>query len=171
MNDLEVFRPVPPPEFTGPGVPDPSVTPQPAGSRLTVVEQVYHGVEGDDPTSVVHRFYRMLKSDEMAHVYRTKVTSRPEPLDSARLRSVGCVRVVNEEGRYFRVNPTPVERWDVLQRVVEVFQVLPDGTLPLRPFALIPPGEDVRFTPGDFEGLRVRVQHQTAKVTVYVYPG
>ena len=74
--------------------------------------------------------------------------------------------VVNEEGKYTQRIPSPSEREESDKRVLEVGILVEGVTM----FAVIPPQQSIRFSPGQGVGLyMIRSRHATARYAVHVF--
>lgn len=146
-------------EFVGPML----VKARPA--RITVVETVYHQPPDAQPATVAaSRFGRALAhgADRRPDSYLMAVGADWTPLDCGRVPDCGLLVLVNEEGRFVAVQPTPAERAAAEAKVAEVGV----GGVP---FALLRPGESCRFEPAAAVELRCRAG--SARVSVHLVPG
>jgi hypothetical protein len=153
-------------------------------SRIGVVESVYCQQPGDNPISAESRFSRWLNTDEQPYSRKIKVTEEWQPLDWGWLKKASMLVVVNEEGRFLQVQPTPQERCDAISKVVEIgiAVCLDGGTLNI-PFAEILPRESSRFSPcksieaglvlccrhGE-ASLVLRCRHGEARCSIMLFP-
>lgn len=152
--------------------------------RIAVVEYVYHQQPDVQPTVTESRFSRWLESQEQPYLRRLTLDQTWRELDFGWLKQSGMLVLKNEEGR-FHVQPTKDEREDMAARIIEVALFLPgeknDGSrtmhdTPLRKaigpliFAIVRPGESLRFEPHDVGCLRIRTMHGSARCSIMVLP-
>ena len=138
--------------------------------RLTVVEQVYHQIAGEQPTSVNSQFSRVLASDEQPYVRRCKATEDWQPIDIGWVEDVGMLVIVNNEGTFRHRIPTDEQRAEVAKRVLDVGVETATGICRILRVWKIPPGESGRGQPIYPKQLRIRSQYGTVLFTIYVFP-
>ena len=152
-------------------------------SRLTVVEHVYHEPSDDAGTNTQRSFSRKLKTNEQPFVRKTKAGSDWRPLATGSwLEDSSMLVLSNDEGGFQRI-PTPEEKRALEDKILEVAVLPPppskkDRTMhstkmpecvPLV-FALVHPGETLRFTPADLSLLHVRSKSSEVKMTLTLLP-
>jgi hypothetical protein len=133
-------------------------------NRITVVETLYHKSGDNQPKGHEHRFTRQLESDEQAYERTCRVGEDWTLIDAGWLNGaqIGMLILVNDEGKFPQTIPTAAEVAEASEKVLEL------GTTEC--FAIVPPGESLRFVPYDITNLRVRSAHGTIKYTLKFYP-
>lgn len=143
--------------------------PPPLKPRLTVVEHVYHQEGGGkSPTGADSVSARFLLTDEQPFIRKTRIGETWVPVETGWLRNKGVslVRIANE-ATVFTVYPSPQEKEEAERKVLEIG--MEDGS-GVRRFAVVRPGESIRFEPDAFPSLRVRCRSGFAQVTIHVFP-
>lgn len=151
--------------------------PPPLKPRLTVVEHVYHQEGGGkSPTGADSVSARFLLTDEQPFIRKTRIGETWVPVEAGWLRDKGVslVRIANE-ATVFTVYPSPQEKEEADRKVLEIGMEVDsqiDGEVSslVVTFAVVRPGESIRFEPDDFPSLRVRCRSGFAQVTIHVFP-
>lgn len=142
-------------------------------SRLTVVDNTYHQVDGSpEPLGLVHRYSRTIKDGGQAYTRSVKVGGTWQPIDSGWLKGPALVILENREGLEYQVNPTHEDRASDKQKVVTVGFILV-GFTPSEEIAkglILQPGEHVKFQVRDVAAIRLRCEHKEAKVMIHLVP-
>jgi len=140
--------------------------------RITVVELVYHQVNGEeDATCSEARFSRQLEtSGEYPYVRHTKATEEWQHLDLGWIADVGCsmLTIENNEGYFKQRLPTEDEKTEVDKKAIEL-GYSPYAS-PILSCFLIPPKESFRCCPSNAKDLMIRCQSGEAKYTLTVFP-
>jgi hypothetical protein len=135
-------------------------------NRITVIEFVYHKAQDRSPAVHENRYTRMLASDEQFYSRSTKVGEGWKPLDLGWFEEdpnkIGLMVLVNDEGKKTAANKEEAE--DVSKRILEL------GLKTDSVFALLPPGESMRFVPHKAEELVIRSSYGEARFTLKLYP-
>lgn len=134
-------------------------------SRITVVEQVYHQVSGDQPHLVESKFSRELESDEQPYERHLKVGEEPELLDCGWVKKASQLLIINEEGRFLQTQPTEAEREELQLKVLEVYF----GKLSIDSW-IVPPGESMRACPSSLVGVYLRSRSGILRLTLHALP-
>lgn len=115
--------------------------------RLTVVSQIYHQSDTDEPIGIDSRFVLLLKSDEQAFVRRMKASTDWKDIDFGWLNDipVSLISIENTSGKKLQTNPTEDEKRDIARRVIALGIMNTEGDV--EAFALIRPGEHCSFAP------------------------
>ena len=139
------------------------------GSHLVVVESVYHQPADGQPIVAESRFSRRLRTDEQPYVRWFKVTEEWQSLDHGWLDAAGMLVLKNEEGTNPQTIPSAEERAEIAAKVAEI-GLLANDTLVLL-FALLQPGESLRFQPIGIPALVVRCRKGEARCCLHLFPG
>ena len=131
--------------------------------RLTVVEHVYHQIQGDAPTSIEAKYSTPLESDEQVYTRQTIATETPEQLDIGWIKDWQLLIIENNAGKNLQKIPTEEQKQDIAQRVIQI-------TSGDTPIALIYPGTSARFCPADLKSLDVRCLHGSARYVLHIIP-
>jgi hypothetical protein len=139
-------------------------------ARLTVVEQVYHQLPGENPTRIESKFYQALDIAEQLYHRRMKATERWQKIDCGWIQEVSEVCIHNDEGRFLVVQPSDEERAEAARKVLEVSfgDYGPDP--PSGPVWLVRPGQSMRGCPSEFQRLCIRSQCGEARCSIYLIP-
>lgn len=160
---------------------EPPPAPAALKDRVIVLGTAQH-LSADGQTSVSEsRFVYEQESDEQPCTRKARAGPEWRPLDAGWLKEAGAVILINEEGKFPHVNPTPEERAEAAAKVVELgcLPPLPPGApaehqsaAGERPvaFAEIAPGRSAQFAPADLARLRVRCRKGEARYTCAAYP-
>ena len=147
--------------------------------RLVVVESLYHCGEVGTPTNHDTRFNRILATDEQPYSrIGIQLTEQWQPLQTGWLKDASMLVLTNlkAERRTLTAKgvPNPVQAllpdktgW------VEVglaFTGLNDEIACQLPFAHLPPGETLRFSPTNLNQLLLRCAHGTARCNLLLLP-
>ena len=134
--------------------------------RVTVVETIYHQVQGEQPTTIESRYSRNLKTDEQLYQRRFTVTEDWVLLDLGWAgNNISLLHISNEEGKFPHKIPTPEEIEEVARRVIEVSYAPTSGM-----GWSIPPGESIRGIPTRVESLFLRCVCGKAKCVLTLVP-
>lgn len=144
---------------------DPSKIP----NRLTVVQQTYHQLPGEQPRYYDSRFSRELETLEQPYERQTTIGPEWKPLDVGWLNEtgVGMLIIENNEGQFYVRIPTLEEKEVTRAKGIEIGI---DVVGNIDSFALVPSGESCRFYPANANHLRIRCQSGTAKITIQAFP-
>ena len=136
-------------------------------ANLVVVEQVYHQAVDGEPVISEQRYTRWLASEEQPYVRRLKVGERRQALDVGWIKTAALLTLANQgEGSFGGGQPSPERKAELASRAVEVGQASSN-----LPFAIVRPGESLRFEPVDVLALWVRCQAGETRATVTLIPG
>ncbi len=134
-------------------------------SQITVVEQVYHRLVGNQPCLVESRFSRELVSNEQPYERHLSVGEQGKPLDCGWVKEASQLLILNEAGRNLQVNSTKEGREETSRKVLEVYYLGAVG------FSwLVYPRESIRVCPNTLEGLAVRSKSGTIPFILHVIP-
>jgi hypothetical protein len=125
----------------------------PKQPRLVVVETVYHAAAGASPTSVTHKFRRVLTTDEQPCERVARCTNEWQPIELGWIKGTECgmLHVVNESGA--------------------MMQIAFGGRTCNLAALLIPSRESLRMQPVDAGGVLIRcVDADSAKYKVTAVP-
>lgn len=139
----------------------------PNESRLTVVDQLIHQVDGaEQATECCAKFSKVLKTSERAYGPRQVVVSDEDwsILDLAWIKVPSMVKIVNDAGRFADVRPTDEERRAETEKIVDY------GQTPCEPFGEILPGESARFRPYKGQTVYVRCRKGETRISVTATP-
>lgn len=117
-------------------------------TTFTVVENVWHQREGQQPHGVPLRFERRLANDESPSFREGLAGEEWKPLECGWVKGKAYLALKNLEGQFTQKVPTSEEKSEAAGRVIE----LSAGGESI----LVPPGEDCRFLVGDVSKWRVR---------------
>jgi hypothetical protein len=134
--------------------------------HITVVQNWYHSVIGEDPVQVEGHFSRFLSTSEQAYTRWLKVKEAWIPIDLGWITKVGMVVIRNTGTKFTQVQPSPEQVAEAAKQVLEV-----SYTKDSKRSFLIPPGETYPFYPTSPEDLCIRCQHGEVRFTLWVYPG
>lgn len=138
------------------------------GDRLTIVETIHHQTrDHGTPTTLENRFSRSLTSHEQVYVRRFKVGERILPLDTGWMTESGMLAISNDEGKVSALQSSPEEKEERKKKVIEV---LFQGSQELLPFAVILPGESLRFQPTNLKAIYLRSRSGEPRCTVTIFP-
>jgi hypothetical protein len=145
---------------------------EPAGSKLTVVEQIYHHSPTSGSYSLDCRSSRSLKTDEQPYSRRMKVDEQWQKIDIGWVEKPSLVVVENREGQFMQVQPTKEEREATAKKVLEFSFAERRGVAVVvsDPDVLIHPGTSFRFCPAMPCDMLIRCQSGEAKVSVTAFP-
>ena len=135
---------------------------------LTIVENAYHQLIGEESTRIESRYEVPLFTDEQPYIRRTKVGEKWETIDTGWVKDPRMIWIHNEEGKFTQVNPTKEERKESDKRIIGVtfnsFQACSYACLDVYP------GQSIRICPSGFYKILVKSQHGTAKYTLTALP-
>lgn len=138
--------------------------------RLTVVENVYHQTQGEDPFHISTTFERKLQTQEQPYSRTTSVGEEWEQLDCGWLGdNVGMLIIANNEGKFARI-PTEEEREEVAKRVLIIGYRYRDLDSPACDAWEIPPGESFRGSPTNSKSLYIKSLSGRTKYTINLIP-
>jgi len=121
-------------------------------SRLTVVDTVYYQPPGCSPTCAEGHFSRAVETDEQVWARQTSAGENWSPLQVGWVKKASSLLIINSKS-----SPGPME--------------LADSREPVRPFAVIRPGESARFEPADPETLVIRCTAGAGRYELTLIPG
>lgn len=141
---------------------------------LTVCESVYYQADGSSPTIAESRFMRLLVGEEQPYSRTFRVGQQWKELDAGWLAECGSslLTLANEMPQW-QVVPTAEEKAEAAARQVELALAGEEAgqwTSPPRAFALLRPGESVRFEPLNLSALRLRCRSGETRVTLTLLP-
>jgi len=160
--------------------------------RIGVKVEMFHQQPAGQPTVLNSVFHRWLESAEQPFERHLAVTDKWQQLEYGWLppEGVGMLTLRNIEG-FYQVVPTPEERTEVEERVIELaIRLAPGGHFALTqenkspwsvgddhdrdflvtPFARIRPGECCQFEPANLEHVAVRCRRGKAKAVLLLCP-
>lgn len=127
--------------------------------RLAVVENLYHQAGDDQPTSLVTRYSRPLTTPDEVYRRRVDVTTEWQPLPDSWVAAPSCL-VIQHLGDAAPVSPG---------QTVEVgAAVSVGGDGYVATFAVLRPGESLRFEPAAVRSVRLRRPPHPIPVRVLV---
>lgn len=138
-------------------------------SRITVVDNVYYQVYGEEPERVQSKFTCDVgeENDDLQVWHRkTKVGEEPTEIDCGWMdpKQIGMAVIENPSPPLSK-NPTDLEL--AAQKAAKIQIEWDDG----QPVLLIPKGASIRFIPVDLSRLRIRSLRGTIKVNIHLFPG
>lgn len=133
-------------------------------ARLTVVGHVYHQQRDSSPVASDIQFESNLDTDEQPYVRNAKVGEQWEKLDYGWIKEASYILLKNDEGKLGFVNPTEMEKQDVLGRIVEISFNGQD------PDILIHPMESLPFRAADINRVWIRSRKDRARIVINIYP-
>lgn len=138
-------------------------------SRITIVEHIYHSVEGKQPDYINHAWERELDSDEKKWQQEFTLTDQWIPVsEGCHLARVSMVHIHNEGIPTVPMIPTPEYAKELKAAQVEVGVDVGGNMVGL---LLLFPGEHQRVNHSlCLPSLRMRSLSGSPKVTVTVYP-
>lgn len=144
----------------------------PGAAHLTVVETIYHVLDGGQPTVTEHRrSYQLLSQDSPLGPRRLTVGPEWQKLEQGWLSRLSVLHIENLEGTHFRVNPTPAELAQIEQLVVEVgflaSELTPDQVMPCWE---IKPGRAFRGSPSPGKDIYLRCRNGSALCSLTLFP-
>lgn len=143
----------------------------PVNARLVVVEQIYFQSHNNDPVPLERRFVRQLKTDEQPYSRIIKVGKEWQQLDCGWIDKCSMLHIENIYPQW-SVNPTPEERKEVDERIVELAicrEDAPSGSIVVGDWD-IPCGETFRGTPRFLDRLYLRCPTGEARCKVTLFP-
>lgn len=142
----------------------------PYAARLTVVETTYHQLPHEQPTVIETRFFRELISNEQPYGPRKKSIGESwEQVDTGWIKGdLGTLVIKNEEGKFFQMNPTPLQIEEMQGRVIEVGMM--DDHNHVEEYFQIAPQDSLRLMPIHPEKFHVRCRKGRANYVVVAYP-
>lgn len=152
-------------------------------SRMVVVENVYHQVPGEEPQSITSRYTRWLNDDEQTYTRKTKANLSWAPLDFGWILQSAQVVIVNTAPTHPEMVLTDEQYAELeflrIEIGVQPFQQSAEGprtmwsgpTTPLVvQFAVIYPGESLRFEPCQDTRYMIRGNGESVPYTLNVIP-
>jgi len=134
--------------------------------RVTVVETIYHQVQGEQPTTIDSRYSRNLETNEQLYQRRFTVAEDWTLIDLGWAgKNVSLLHISNEEGRFPHNIPTLEELEEAAKRIIEVSYVPTSGM-----GWSIPPRESMRGLPTKVESLFLRCACGKAKCILTLVP-
>lgn len=132
--------------------------------RINYIGQIVHySDDTQQPVDFPNCFTRILKSDDARFIRPDlKVGEEWKEVNTGWVEDVGLLVIVNNEGKFLKVNPTAEEQKAISERVVEITCNVACADW------LIPAGESFMGSPAG--KVFVRCRKGTAKVTVMAYP-
>lgn len=151
--------------------------------RTTVIETLVYHRPGENPTTVSNRFASHGESIEQEYKRQVKVGPDWSLLDTGWLKeNVSMLVVVNDILRPSR-RLSPKEEEFFQSKAIELAVFVEKGEpkktrtmfsepseIIVSPFALLLPGESMRFRPVDVDTIMVRCLNDVTKLTVHCYP-
>jgi len=156
-------------------------------ARFGVVETVYFQQPETIPVAVDSRFTRWLDSEEQPYLRQAKIGQDWQEVDVGWLENLPVSQLVlrNDEGK-FQVQPTSEQRALVMGRILELailprpdasdltkcrtMRSPPKREIPPLSFAVLRPGQSLRFEPVDANRLVIRCKSGTARLTLFAIP-
>lgn len=143
-------------------------------ARMTVVEHVYYQSEEHDPVVGDSAFFRELKSEDQPFARKHKVGQSWSPLSSdGWVLDASMVVLTNELPQYSR-NPTKEQKARDEAKVIEVAVYSGEArTMHSGPpilFAVVLPGESLRFQPADLNQIYIRCPNGEVSYSVKLFP-
>lgn len=114
-------------------------------ARLTVVESVYHQINGEQPTIVDPGYTVPIKSDEQPYIRRLTITDSWQPLDCGWINKASLLVLQNTER-------DPSKRIELSNGVY------------------IPVGASVRLYVNDIHELKIRCVEGNGRAVINLYP-
>lgn len=136
-------------------------------NTLTVVENVYHQVVGEQPTMTESRFTRDLESTEQVFTRHLVLTEEWKPLEVGWLDQLSMMVIKNNEGIGLKQIPTKEQREEIDQRVIEVSYT--PNSFKFMGWTIFP-RESMRACPSDARLLHLRCRTGTARATITLLP-
>ena len=136
---------------------------------MVVMETIVHQPQDEQPEAVERRFSRPVKGEEQMYLRRMPVDGNWRKLDLGWIASAAMLHLENLTERR-DVIPTEQEKRDAADRIVEVGVCLGDASQDMCEFALVRPGETMRFEPLNVGSLRVRCRRGATKVMLTLVP-
>lgn len=144
--------------------PAPTSAVDPAASRITVIERVYHQVRGEQPKGFETTFVLPTLGDDEPYSRKVKIVGQWTPLDLGWITRARMMILRNDEGKFPHRVPSPAERELASRKVV---QVSFDGETPALD---VHPTETARFSPSDLTRVWLRCLDGMAHGVVQLYP-
>lgn len=137
--------------------------------RITVVQQIYHQVQGNDPTVLDGGFTRWLDSDEQPFLRKCKASEGWQKLEVGWIEQAGQLTIVNGAGKPHNfVQPSEEEKKAEGLKVLEV-GIEVDGNVV--PCWQVPPGENLRAMPlCELSRIMVRCRQGEVRFSVFLIP-
>lgn len=142
-------------------------------SHLTIVDTIYYQQGGDSTVSADSRYTRWMDSEEQHYNRQLKIGMEWEKLNVGWISDCGMLMIKNREGTNQKVHPSEEEKEDTANKVLEIGVVLPElPEVPSKtiPFAIVLPGESLRFHPYKVGNLYVRCKHGPCRIIIDAFP-
>jgi len=135
-------------------------------NRVTVVEQVYHQIVGQEPVPFESRYSYELQSDEQAYHRSCKAAEQFEAIDLGWLTNQeGMLVIRNEEGRNLTKKLSPEEQAELAQKQLLLgLPAVPDSCW------VIAPGETIKGTPVSVQKLSIRATKGVVRFSLLILP-
>lgn len=130
-------------------------------NRLTVVEMVYHQIDGMQPTSYSFRYSRELDSPEQTWIRRIRVSEELQKVDLGWITEPSMLEIQSLKPEY-PVMLSEEELKDESRKVIEVIFGEAVFFLGL--------GESMRVRPKNSSDITIRSQYGNVSCLVYAFP-
>lgn len=139
-------------------------------NRVTIVDSIYHSVQGQDPVSFEFRFNIKLDSDEQIYVRsRIKCPSKWIPLDTGWIEDCSVLIIENKGWSEQQYIPTEKEEIAERKRVVELAYVNKGGRALHKPW-IVPVGSTTKLFPSSLENLCIRCAYKETRISLIAIP-